>query len=246
MNVLIVDDELNAQKALSILIKALKPNVNIVGLASSVNEAVEIIVKQKLDLVFLDINLGGENAFDLLNRIEKPAFHLVFVTAYSQFALKAFEYSAMDYLVKPIDHDDLIRVFEKLDKLKINSLQTNQMDTLKEHLSERKDYIIINTEKEYCRVKIDDIVRLEADGNYSHVKTTNGKRYVVSKGLKHFEELLGELFFRVHHGHLINVNAITRIITSPDYQVELQNNERCPVSHRKKKELMDVVGKLMG
>lgn len=241
MNVLIVDDELNAQKALSILIKALKPNVNIVGLASSVNEALQIIVKQKPDVVFLDINLGGENAFDLLNSIEKPAFHLVFVTAYNQFALKAFEYSAMDYLVKPIDHDDLIRVFEKLDRLKINSFQVDQLDTLKEHLSEKKDYIVINTEKEYCRVKIEDILRLEADGNYSHVKTTNGKRYMVSKGLKYFEELLGKVFFRVHHGHLINVNAIIRVITSPDYRVVLQNDETCPVSQRKKKELMEVV-----
>lgn len=241
MNALIVDDEPNAQKALSILIQALQPDVHIIGVAESVTEALHMISKKAPDVVFLDINLNGEDAFDMLNQIDNPSFHIVFVTAYNQFALKAFEYSAIDYLVKPIDHDDLTRVFDKLKKMKINSLESNQLNTLKEHLREKHDYIVINTEKEYCRVKIEDIVRLEADGNYSRVKTMNGKRYLVSKGLKHFEDLLGKLFFRVHHGHLINVNAITRIVTSPDCQVELQNNERCPVSHRKKKELMEVV-----
>jgi two-component system LytT family response regulator len=242
MNVVIVDDEDRAQKALSLLIQMLRPEMNIVGTAHSVSEAVIEIKNKKPEVVFLDINLIDGDGFDILNYFPHPSFHVVFVTAYNQYALKAFEYSALDYLVKPIDHDDLMRVFDKLDKMKPSTIMRDQLDTMKQYMDEQKsDHIIINTEKEYCRLSITNILRLEADGNYSHIWTRQGKKYMVSKGLKHFETLFGKLFFRVHHSHLVNLRSITRVVTSPDYAVELQNGERCPVSQRKKKELMEVV-----
>ncbi len=231
MKVLIVEDEIDARKVLQYLINELFPSLQIVGQTGSVSEAKQLILTSHPDLVFLDVQLEDGTGFDLLNDCSALGFQVIFTTAYSNFALNAIKYSAIDYILKPVNPDELKRAVEKVIKIKEKEVEYEMLKTVvKKQQNTAK--ISINTAEQTYMLPIDDIIRLEADGAYTTI-ITRDKRVVASKNIKYFENILpANLFVRPHQSHLVNKSFIAEI--NRRGKLLLLNNEEVPISFRKK------------
>ena len=206
MKAIIIDDEPKARSMLTNLIKSHIKVVEIVAEAENVKEAVKYINKYQPELIFLDIEMPNENGFALFDYFDKPTFATIFCTAYSEYALKAFEVSAVDYLLKPLSLSKLKDAVEKAIKSSGQARISQKIDVLRENITVKQlQKIALPLADGLSFVLVDDIMYFEADGSYTHVITKNEK-YLVSKKLKEFDELLDadERFFRVHRSYLIN------------------------------------------
>lgn len=245
INTLIVDDELKARETLSDLIINYCPDIRIVSHADSVKNALPIIIKHKPDLVFLDIEMPFENGFKLFERFPEHNFNVIFVTAYDQYAIKAIKFSAMDYLLKPVDPDELIAATERVRNQKfIVEQNRKKVDLLLKNLDAKKamKQIILPSCNEYFFVNLDTIIRCSADSNYTTFYLSNGKSYLVSKNLGEYEKLLEDKnFFRIHNSHLINLNHIRRYIKGEGGSVVMSDEAVLEVSRRKKNEFLELL-----
>lgn len=240
---IIVDDEERARRTLSLMLETFCPEVLILGSYKSVPEGVLAINKLNPDIVFLDIEMPEYNGFELLGFFREVHFEIIFVTAYNQYALKAFEVSAVDYVLKPIDGDLLIKAVEKA----VKRIGTQQMQ-------ERLDTLKANTETEVFRkialpvaeglifVNVDTIVHLEAEGAYTNIYLENGKHLFVSKRLKYFEDLLQtrKAFYRCHRSFLININFVNKLNRNEGH-LTLDNKKDVPLSRDKKSEFEKIL-----
>ena len=191
------------------------------------------------DLVFLDIQMPDGSGFDLLEIIDDPNFKLIFTTASDEFAVKAFKFSAIDYLLKPIDPDDLIQAIQKIDA-QINPI--DRLTLLKANLDTPKK-LALNTVDKIHIVDIEDIVRLESNINYTQFYFKDGTKLLVTKTLKEFDKLLSDYdFIRVHQSHLIAKNQIKAFLKQ-NGEIQLKDDTRVPVSTRKKAILMEMISK---
>ncbi len=199
------------------------------------------------DLVLLDVKMQDGSGFDLLKKFPEPEFIPIFITAYNHYAIKAFKYSALDYLVKPVDPDELVQAVNKAEKYtekkdiytKIEALNVNIADKF----SEPKK-IVLKTEQSIFLIDVSDIVNCESDGNYTTFYLKKDKKIVVSKIIKEFEELLKyNNFFRIHQSHLINLNHLSCYDKQTGYVI-MADNKMLPVSLRKKNSLIDLLNKL--
>jgi two-component system LytT family response regulator len=241
---LIIDDEANNRERLARMINENFPNIDIVGEADSVGTGVEAIKTLQPELVLLDIRMADGDAFDLLGKLEKIFFKIIFITAYEEYALKAFRFSALDYLLKPVLVDNLSAALERAEnqvmtelKLQLNSLQSNLSP------KENKTIVLKTMEKIYL-IDVKDILRCESDWNYTQFFTEEGKKYMVSHPLKEYEEMLeGYGFFRIHKSHIVNISFIESFDKKSD-MVVLKDKSRLPVSRRKKNELMELFDRL--
>lgn len=185
------------------------------------------------------------NGFEMLNAIPEKKFHVIFTTAYDQYAIKAIKYAAFDYLLKPIDIEELKTAVEKIDN-KENGQTKKQIELLQQNLRHPKkqlNKLAIPTLEGLLFYDINDIIQLEANSNYTNIYLINNNKITASKTLKEFEELLPEdIFFRTHHSHLINLNYIKRYIKGDGGQIELQNGRYVDVSRRKKEEFLKAIG----
>jgi two-component system LytT family response regulator len=185
------------------------------------------------------------NGFEMLNDIREKNFHIIFTTAYDQYAIKAIKYAAFDYLLKPIDIDELRSAIERIasnenihTRKQIELLQQNM-----QHPMKQLNKLAIPTLEGLLFYDINDIVQLEANSNYTNIFFINNSKILASKTLKDFEELLPtDIFFRTHHSHLINLNYIKRYIKGDGGQIELQNGNFVDVARRKKEEFMKMIG----
>ena len=240
MRALIVDDVKNVAESLKQLVIEFCEGVEIIGIALNVIDAIEIIEKEKPDLVFLDIQMPHKSGFDLLTSFDKIDFSIIFVTAYDEYAIKAIRFGAIDYLLKPVDIDDLKTAIERA-KNKSEEKQ-KEIQNLISNLSAPQDQsntLILNTEKGYTLIKISEIIRIEADGSYSYIFTEDGKRFVSSKHLKVFEKYLENYqFVRIHYSHIISLSKIENINTKEALEVTMVNGDILPISVRKKQDLI--------
>jgi len=233
---IIIDDEKDGRTVLSTLIKLYCPQVEIIGESSSGEQGLRMIEELNPALVFLDIDMPGMNGFSLLKKLKEINFEVIFVTAHHHYALKAIKHSALDYLLKPVDKTELI---EAIGKFKISSSVNERMAYLLENetkdLSELKQ-IILNVREGYVFSEINEIVRCEADGNYTTVFFKNGDKQVASKTLKEFENLLSEHnFWRIHKSHLINLKYLKKYIKGEGGgNVVMTDNSEIEVSRRNK------------
>jgi two-component system, LytTR family, response regulator len=245
LTVIIIDDEAKGRMALREKLTTYCPQIKIVAEADNGQDALILIEKHKPQLIFLDIEMPRMNGFEMLNKVQDKNFHIIFTTAYDQYAIKAIKYAAFDYLLKPIDIEELITAISKV-ALTENNQTKKQVEVLQQNMQQQKkqlNKLAIATLDGLMFYDINDIVHLEANSNYTYIYLVNKTKITASKTLKEFEELLpDDIFFRTHHSHLINLNYIKRYIKGDGGQIELQNGTYVDVSRRKKEAFLKVIG----
>ena len=243
LKAIIVDDEAGCREALNNLLVKFCPGVQVVAKANSAASAYEEIIKHKPQLVFLDIEMPKGNSFELLSRFSEIDFDIIFITAFDHYAIKAIKFSAIDYLLKPVDPDDLKAAVNKLhSKKESQQLLQDKFKILLENIkpeSKPKKVAIADGEG-LIFVNIREIIRCDSDGNYTYIFLENGKKLMASRTLGEYEEMFsGENFFRVHRSHLINMEHIKKYIKGEGGFVILSDNSQAEVSRRKKIEFLE-------
>lgn len=247
LNVLVVDDELNAREFLKkLVVRHFSSKINKVLIASNLQTAIELLVEERVDLLFLDVQLGKENGFDLLKQFENRDFKVVFTTAHKEYALDAIKESAFDYLLKPINYIDLLDVFKKIEQLKIKEDFFEKLSSLSFKLSPLNveyNKIAFPTKEGLRFVHISDIVYCVASGSYSDVILSDNSKITVSKPLKYFEGVLPvSLFFRCHKSYFVNLNFADNYNDS-NKQITLVQGIEIPVSLRKKEAFIHAISR---
>ncbi|UTW64284.1 response regulator transcription factor [bacterium SCSIO 12741] len=246
IRVIIVDDEEGARESLTNLLEKYVDDVKIIAKAESIASAMEKINKYKPDLVFLDIEMPFGSGFELLERMQPIDFNIIFVTAYDHYALKAIKFSALDYLLKPVDIDELRKAVDKHRETReaapAESYQ-NLVENLRSESTERK--LAIPDSNGIIFVKISDIIRCESDGNYTRIFLKTGKKILASKTLGEYESLLeNEYFYRVHRSHLINLQHIKKYLKGEGGYVVMSDDSKVDVSRRKKSGFMEMLAEI--
>lgn len=243
---ILVDDEKSSLSSLKEKLRAHCPQVKILALCDNAAKGIEAIDNLLPDVVFLDIEMPVMNGFVMLQQLQYKNFELIFTTAYDHYAIKAIRYSALDYLIKPIEIDDLIIAIGKVEKKRAHSYPNPQIELLVDQFGNNKNSftrIAIPTAEGLHFIKVADIVYLEASVNYTHVYTQKNKKHVVSRTLKDFEELLPvETFVRIHNSYIINKNFAEKYIRGEGGQVVLSTGATLDVSKRKKSEFLKAIG----
>lgn len=232
ISAIIIDDMPLAIANLQAELEENHQEINIVSTANGVLEGAKKIKQLKPDLIFLDVHMGDGDGFDLLDIIESQNIAVIFTTASKEHAIKAFQFAAVDYLLKPVDSVLLKQAIEKVEKLK-----DNLTDSKGEKLSDR---LTLNTQEEIRVVLKKDIIRLESMGNYTTFFISDDSKVLVTKTLKEFDKKLPS-FIRVHQSHLVNVQHIKSYIKTEGGYLELKNGSRVPVSFRKKAFVIDAL-----
>lgn len=247
LKVLIIDDEAHIRDSLKKLLNRHCPHINVSGEASGVKEGLQAIHANPFDLVFLDIQMADGTGFDLLNSLETIDFKIIFVTAFDQFAIQAFRFSAVDYLLKPVNPEFLVEAVKRAEQL-INQHDLLQVQALKENLKNIDNHnkkIILKTAENVYLLNLNEIVACESDDNYTRVFINNGDKILVSKTLKEYEEMLsGCGFYRVHKSFLINLAHIKRFEKQEGGYLVLANDLKIPVASRKRDEVMELLEKM--
>lgn len=244
---IIIDDEPIAINVLAMLLKKkCKDDVEVIATSNSPFEGKELIERLSPDLVFLDIEMPGMSGIDLLRSFSGPAFRVVFVTAFDAYAVEAFRLSAIDYLLKPVDADDITRVIQKIKKdIERNrntiGLQLHHLEELLLHTSSEPKIGISMADK-ILFVNINDIIYCEAHGSYTNVCFHDGRKIVTSKSLCDFElQLADKKFFRIHHSSLINLNRVKEFQRHDGGYVVMENGEQLEVSQRKRHDFLEAI-----
>lgn len=238
---IIVDDEKNGAEVLQFLIQENCSNVQIVAMEHSVDSAISSIQKHKPDLVFMDIEMPTGTGFDVIQHTSEVGYETIFITAYEHYAIKAFKTNAIDYLLKPVEIDELVNAVKNAEKRISTSNKNNNVaiESLILSAIQKNKKISIPSQEGILWVDLDDIIRFEADSNYTHVYIKNKKKIMVAKTLKSFEDQLPNTnFCRIHSAHLINLNEIEKYIKGDGGIVVLKDNTNVPVSRSNKVELL--------
>ena len=247
MRTVIIDDEENARQTIIKMISQECDDVQIAAEAGDIKSGLEVINKYKPEIVLLDIQLPDGTGFDLLSKLENYDFKLIFITAYEEYAVKAFKFSAIDYLLKPFDPDQVKKalkrareVMEKEDtQLKLNAFLSNI-----ENISKEVKKIVLKTSDSIHLVNVQDIIRCQSDCNYTYFYLYGGKKLIVSRTLKEFDSMLTPYgFFRVHQSHLVNLNYMD-YFKKENEKIILKDGSSVPVSHRKKEQLIKIFNSL--
>jgi len=245
LNCIIVDDELKSRESLKILIEDFCEGVTVKALSQNVSEAIEAIEVHKPDVVFLDIQLQRETGFDLLTQLKNVDFEVIFTTAFSEYAIKAFKYSAIDYLLKPIDIEELKLALAKVEKRKGHAIGDRLQQLLQNLRAGTSDNykLALPTADGLVFVKVSEILYCEASSNYTEIVLTDSRKYIVSRTLKEYEDMLTEQnFYRIHHSYLINLNEIKKYVRGEGGYVIMNNDKSLDVSKRKKEGFLSRIG----
>ncbi len=239
LKVLIIDDEKDARAALEVLLHKFVKDVEVLGHGTGVKDGLKQIAALKPEVVFLDINMEDGTGFDLLDELEDFNFHLVFVTAFNQYAIKAFKYAAFDYLLKPVDLQELRKCVDRIRNENKDSNETRIKQLRESHKQGSNSKLTLPNLGGFDLVEIQDIIRCEGQKNYTTFHMRSGKKIVVSQTLKEYELLLEEHnFMRVFQSHLINLNCIQKYIKGRGGMLVMDDGSNIPVSRDKKDELL--------
>ena len=245
---IIVDDEKRARETIAGILRMYCKNVEVVAEAEEITSAEKAIKKYSPQLVLLDIDMPGGNGFDLLKQFPNPSFKVVFITAYQEHAVKAFKFSALDYILKPVNPDELIEAVSKAGELiekdhlhlKLDAFLSNI-----ENIGREVKKIVLKTSENIHVVNVHEIVRCEADRNYTIFYIGEGKKILVSNTLKEYDEMLSSYkFFRAHQSHLVNINFIERFEKKEGGSLLMKDGSSVPVSVRKKETLLSMLEKI--
>lgn len=241
INVVIVDDEPKAIQSLSWELTNFSDEINITNTFSDPETALNSIETSPPDCLFLDIQMPTMDGFQFLKKIKNRDFAVVITTAYDEYAIKALKQEAIDYLLKPIDSDDLEETVKKIKKYNARSLNPSKIEEILLNFNSKNDKkkITINVEGKILFLDSDEILFVESDGNYSTIFTTDGQKIVITKKLKEVNEILpNNYFFRIHNSYIINLTKIKEYIKSEGYVV-LQSKHKIPVARQRKSDFLE-------
>ena len=248
LTVLIIDDEKKARNALSQIIAMSCPGVTVVAEADGVETGLTAIHKYKPDVILLDIKMKDGSGFDLLQKLVNINSKIIFVTAYHEYAIKAFKFSAIDYLLKPVDPDDLFVALKKAEET-LNREKNNQyLGSILENFAgaaKQIKKIALKTATNIYIFNISDILYCKSDGNYTEFHCADGQKAIVSKSIGEYEEIFSEYnFLRTHNSFLINLTLVVRFDKNDGGTIVIKNGESIPVSFRKRETLVDALNRL--
>jgi two-component system LytT family response regulator len=230
---ILIDDEFAARDALKHLLARHFPHVTVAETCGSVAEAVPILQQQSFDVAFLDIVMPQAYGFELFDHIGTPEFGVIFTTAYDTYAIKAFEFSALDYLLKPINHQDLARAIAKVENQQHVKETQQKLSILRQNWHSEDPQLVLPTAEGYHLLRSSEIVFCQSQGNYTLFRLMDRKDELISKTLKEFEILLADFqFARVHRSYLINAKHVRKIYR--DNRLEMVNGDEVPISQNRK------------
>lgn len=237
IKVIIIEDEQAAINELAVLIGQ-EEDFALTGTAGTLDEAKELIAQQSPDLVFMDINLYDCTAFDILNELENLPRHIIFVTAYNQYAIRAIKFGALDYLLKPVDEQEFKDAVKRFRDLKENESSKEQFSLTQNSLQREPEHIALPALGQVRIIPLADIRYCQGDGPYTHFYLQSGKKETVSKPLKFYENLLPEHFFlRTHQSFIVNKSFVKSVLKHTS--VLMDKGEEIPISQRRKNEVLD-------
>lgn len=245
LRAIIIDDEENSRVSLKHMLSINCPDVDVVGEAYNVESGIACIRNYKPELVFLDIKMPDGTGFDLLNKVMPVNFRIVFVTAFEEYAMKAFKYNAIDYITKPIDSEELKNAVDKVTSYQggdtINETIKLLVDAMSRTPVHSNRKLVLKTLNTVHVVEIDKIIRCESDRNYTVFHLDGDEKIVISRSLKEYSDLLeSHNFFRVHNSHMINLNYLRKFMRDELICI-LKDETAIPVSYRKRDELLDAI-----
>ncbi len=241
MTAIVVDDEMYGREAMISLLNDYCPDVEIAGTADNALTAIKEIRQKQPDIVFLDIEMPHGSGFDVLEGLGDLEFEVVFTTAYDHYAIQAIRFSAIDYLLKPIDHQELKVAVERARKKRKEGIKNRHKEVFIENLKpgNRNKRISIPVDEGYIFIEMDQIIRLDGDGNYTYFFLKNNIKYTVVKALREYEELLkGTQFMRIHQSAVINLDCVAKYIRGRGGSVIMSDGAEIEVSRRKKDEFL--------
>lgn len=245
MKVLIVEDEAGIREGFILLLKTFCPEITDIRQASGVEQALKLIENELPDVLFTDIEMEDGTGFDLVRKLGNVSFPIIFVTAFNKYAFEAFKFCAIDFIVKPIDPEDLIEAVRRAKESLQSKDLARQFEMLREHIDESKlseKKIVLRDSKAMYFIKVADILRCEAAGSYTDFYLADHSKITVSKPLKEYEILLEPFkFVRTHHSHLVNINRITQLDKRDGGSIILDNGTHVPISQRKWEQVMNLI-----
>ena len=252
LKALIIDDESKSRKSLLQKLADYCPEIEVTGEAQNGEEGIIAIRQHRPDLIFLDIDMPKMNGLQMLEQLTDFEGAIIFTTAYNEYAIRAFKFSAFDYLLKPIDIQELKATMERLIKARASAeksnraeAQQNQLNLLMEQLKGGPDLpkkIAIHTQEAMYFFDLDEITRFEANSNYTYIFFANGTKMLASKTLKEFEEILPpKQFFRVHHSFIINLKFVRKYLKSDGGTIEMADGSQVDISRRKKEDFLQMI-----
>lgn len=245
----LIDDDKHLREGLKALLQRYTNEINIIGEAENVKSGVETLERLQPQVLFLDIHLSDGTGFDILEQLTKSkgktSTHIVFITAHEQYALKAFKFSALDFILKPVDPEELQNTIAKIKEAVGKSNSFEHIDLLLENIRKKVDNfkrIALSTSDGIHLFEVSDIIRCESKGNYTEFFIKNHKPLLISRTLKEFEEMLTEHGFeRIHQSHLINLSYLKSYIKSDGGYVIMADNSNIPLAQSKREKLQELI-----
>lgn len=243
MQALIIDDEPSLRESTATLLSIYCPDIEVVGTAGGVKQAISLIKAVKPDLIFLDVEMPDGTGFDVIHAFPERDFAVIFITGHNEYAIKAFKFSAIDYILKPLDPDDLERAVKKARQSFNPALSAFQLSALQSNLEKSKpNRIVLKDANHVYLVEVDEIIRCESDDNYTRFFLTDNRSILISTTLKDYENLLAaHHFFRCHQSHLVNLRFFSKFDKREGGSMHLKDGNVLPVSTRKREQLMKIL-----
>lgn len=243
LHAIIIDDEQHAIQALAGLLALYCPSVRVAGFADNVEEGMALIQQEDPGLVFLDVHIGETTGFELLEQLKDAHFHLIFTTGHSEYAIKAFRYNAIDYLLKPVDPVQLQEAVEKTGRQGASHFDNRQMENLLQSLATKKlEKITISSADGFHFVEVPSIIRVEGEGNYATFHLQGGGRVVSTKNLKSYEELLPEdQFIKPHQSHLVNLRSVKKLLWQDGGILQMADGSTVPLARRRREAVLEAL-----
>ncbi|OYX22747.1 MAG: hypothetical protein B7Z16_03875 [Algoriphagus sp. 32-45-6] len=241
MKAVLIDDQTHVRENLKLLLGEFVPEVEVIAEADGVKSGLECVKKYKPDLVFLDIEMNDGTGFDLLSLVKERTFRVIFVTGHDGYAIRAFRVAAIDYLLKPVDPDDLMEAVEKA-KLQPPIQEIQVSEAISSQSSEKLKQLVLSDADNVYLVQVSEIIRCQSEDNYTRFFLSDGRKLLISKTMKEFAELLGKSgFFRSHQSHLINLAFFDHLDKRDGGTIFLRDGASVPLATRKKDQLIQAL-----
>lgn len=238
----IIDDEKHARDTMKAMLSRIESEILVVFEAGDIDGAIEAISQTPIDLLFLDIQLQTGTGFNILERIPERSFQVVFVTAYNQYAIEAFQFAAINYILKPVKLSDVRESVRRVVERSKDVITQNQFQILPHNLAVadfRQKKISLPSGNEFVVVKLSEIIRLEANGNYTWFILQSGRKILVSKTMKEYENnLINNGFYRIHQSHIVNIDQITKFHKGDGGEVIMSDDSNIPIARNRKEDFL--------